>query len=126
MKYLIAAGLLISAGFVGATTASARADWALAVGQDGSKHWAYGSSWNQDETVVARRKALANCEARGSNCKVVLDGASGCVALAVGIDDNAWHAKQSKTRREAAQTALDACVKVSSGDCEVKHSFCDE
>ena len=125
MKRLILIALLAAAEISGAC-AMARADWALAVGQDGSKRWNYGSSWNQTETSAARRKALANCEVHGPNCKVVLDGASGCVALAVGVDDNAWHAKQSATRREAAKSALDECVKSSSGDCEVKHTFCEE
>ncbi len=125
MKHFLAMGLL-AVGMMALGTAAARANWALSVGQDGSKHWAYGSSWNQQETAVARRKALSNCQSRGQNCKVVLDGVGGCVALAVGIADNAWHAKQSKTRLAAAQAALDECVKASSGDCEVKHSFCEE
>ncbi len=103
----------------------ARADWALALSQDGRTHWGYGSSWNQDTIATARRKALTGCAPHGENCKIVLDGAGGCVALAVGLNDNAWHARQAKDRREAAQAALDQCVKDSSGDCEVKHSFCD-
>ena len=104
----------------------ADADWALAVSQQGAKHWAYGSSWNDNDVQTARRRALANCDGHGPNCKVVLDGSGGCVALAVGLSDNAWHANSARSRRIAAQTALTECVKSSAGDCEVRNSFCEE
>ena len=107
-------------------TLSAKADWALAFSQDGGKHWGYGSSWNKSDTAEARRKALAGCAPHGPNCKIVLDGTGGCVALAVGIGDNGWQARQAETRLEAARLALQQCVKSSSGDCEIKHTFCED
>jgi hypothetical protein len=108
-----------------ASAFEARADWALAVGQNGPKQWAFGSSWNKDITGLARKKAMASCDKHGPNCKIVLDGSGGCVALAVGNDDNAYYAQQAPTRIEAADSALKACVKNSHGDCEIRHSFCE-
>jgi len=110
---------------LGGAMLPARADWALAFSQNGDKHWGFGSSWNQDSVAAARRKALAGCAPHGESCRVVLDGSGGCVALAVGIDDNAWQARQNLVRRRAGQAALEACVKASSGDCEIRHSFCE-
>ena len=109
-----------------AATTPSKADWALAFSQDGGKHWGYGSSWNRDGLAEARRKALGSCAAHGSNCKIVLDGIGGCVALAVGIGHNGWQARQAQTRLEAARLALQQCVKSSSGDCEIKHTFCED
>ena len=124
MKKLILAALAIASA--GSVVGPAHAGWALAVSQDGDKHWSYGSSWNAEDLASAKRRALSNCETRGMNCKIVLDGTDGCVALAVGINDNAWHASQAQSRLGAAQTALAECVKQSAGDCEIRHSFCDE
>jgi hypothetical protein len=118
-------GLILAVVPLEASVSPAQAAWALAVSQEGATHWGYGSSWNKEGLPEARRRALASCEPHGANCKIVLDGAGGCVALAVGTSDNSWNARQATTRLEAAHLALDQCVKSSLGDCEIKHSFCE-
>lgn len=109
-----------------AMTISARADWAVAFGQTGEKAWAFGTSVKPDDKAAARKAALSHCRDKGSNCKIILDGEGGCVALAVGLIDNAWAVEQRDTRLEAAKVALKECVSEADGDCEVKKTFCEE
>lgn len=123
-------GILTLAAFaliaVAAGTGAAQADWAIAFGQTGSTTWAYGTAWNYGTAAEARRKAMANCRAKGSNCKIVAEEAGQCGALAIGATDNAWGWAKGETKRVAAQSALDTCEKYSNGDCEVQDTFCEE
>jgi hypothetical protein len=117
-------GLSLAMGIV--WVQSARADWALAVGQTGSKAWAFGSSVSADDRGEARKNALSHCRDKGDNCRVVLDGVGGCFALAVGTADNAWAAQQKRTRMLAASAALAECLRSSPGDCEIKKTYCED
>lgn len=116
-------GMAVS--LVAASGGSAQADWAVAFGQTGEKAWAFGTSIKTDK-AAARKAALARCRDKGSNCKIILDGEGGCVALAVGLVDNAWAVEQRDTRLEAGTVALKECVSEADGDCEVKRTFCDD
>lgn len=116
---------VIFACLLGLSSAPASAEWALAFGKSAPNHWSFGSSWNKDSTKAARQTALERCDLHGPNCKIILEGAGACVALAVGITDNVSHASIGPTRLSAAQTALTACAANSVGDCEIRHSFCE-
>jgi hypothetical protein len=117
---------MLATPMIAVTPICAHADWAVAFGQTGEKAWAFGTSVKPDDKAAARKTALSQCRDKGSNCKVILDGEGGCVALAVGLIDNAWAVEQRDTRLEAARIALKECVIEADGDCEVKKTFCDE
>ncbi len=119
-------GLVLTGVVATSTPGVARADWAVAFGQTGEKAWAFGTSVKQDDKAAARKTALSRCRDKGSNCKIIFDGEGGCVALAVGLIDNAWAVEQRDTRLEAATVALKECVSEADGDCEVKKTFCEE
>ena len=111
----------------GAGVSVAHADWAIAIGRSGSEHWASGTAWNYSNASDARRKALANCRTQGPNCEIIAQDSGQCVALAFGVDDNAYAWAQRETKRQASRAAIDACEsKYSNGSCKVSETFCDE
>jgi hypothetical protein len=105
---------------------TAKADWAIALGQSGATGWNYGTSWNFSNAEDARKKALSNCREKGSNCKIIAEEAGQCGALAIGTTDNAYGWAKGETKRVAEQSALETCNKYSKGECEVQDSFCDD
>lgn len=119
-------GLFVAGAVTTSTLPNARADWAIAFSQTGEKGWAFGTSVKPNDKAAARKAALANCRSKGSGCKIISDGEGDCVALAVGLTDNAWAVEPRETRLEAGKRALKECASVSDGDCEVKKTFCDK
>ncbi len=103
----------------------AHADWAIAIGQNGSEKYAYGTAWNYTDAGEAKKNALSQCRKNGPNCKVVADGAGQCIGLAFGTTDNAYGWAQDEKKADAQAAALKECSKYSK-DCELKDSFCDE
>ncbi len=118
--------VMLAASMTAMAPVGAQADWAVAFGQTGEKGWAFGTSVKPDDKAAARKTALSHCRDMGSNCKIILDGEGGCVALAVGLVDNAWAVEQRDTRLAAAKFALKECVSEADGDCEIKKTFCEE
>ena len=124
-KMFVVAGLAMMVAQAGVSVA--HADWAIAVGQSTkSSAYVWGDAWNYTDAADARKKALANCRSNGPNCKIVGEGAGQCVALAFGVDDNAWGWAQEPNKRAAAKSALRQCAGQSAGECEVKEAFCEE
>jgi hypothetical protein len=103
----------------------ARAEWAVAFGQNDGGHWGEGSSWNANERVRATNSALANCAQEIDSCKIISQGTNGCVALAVQNGGNGW----SITRRTSLGAAISAsmvnCVDRNPLGCSIKAQFCD-
>lgn len=125
MRKFISISMMI-AGFVGADIATASAEWAIAVGQRGSSRYAYGFSYNQSSSGVARRVAMQNCRSNGGGCEVVAEGSGSCAAIAFGTEDNAYGWSEGDSERQAARAAERKCLQYTNGgSCEVRDSFCD-
>jgi len=70
----------------------------------------------------ARQNALDACNAVFSNCKTVITGSEGCVAIATSGKKTGVAKAGSQSRADAA--ALKACDALGSGPCRVETQFC--
>jgi len=120
---VIVAGALMLATVVlmVATVSTATAAGALAVGRCG----AFGQAFDYANVGQARTQALSQCHA--ADCRVVVNLAKACAALAVDIADpckaNGWG---RSARLAAAQNgALRACYKDGGRDCVIRTFLCD-
>lgn len=71
---------------------------------------------------MARDDALNACRQRYQNCKIVIAGGSGCVAIAT--TGNQWGVAKAGSQRRANAAALDICEGLNAGACRIELEFC--
>jgi hypothetical protein len=87
---------------------------------------AWGRSWNFDDQRGADDRAMSECSAGGSNCRVVARmGPGECGAVAVTESCNGYGWATRSTISEAQIVALEQCRNYNPRlDCTVKVSVC--
>lgn len=71
---------------------------------------------------MAQDDALAACKQRYQNCRVVISGDSGCVAIAT--TDSQWGVAKAGSQPRADAAAMAICEGLNAGACKIEHQFC--
>ena len=108
---------------------AAQASFAIALVQGGNPivHGHSGYHVNYDDAPGAL--ATCNRQYKTTQCRIIAQGSSGCVALANNGARGAairWTAGQSRRKDAADQIALAACRSQFRGQCKVVHDFCQQ
>lgn len=82
-----------------------------------------GYSFNYRTKSAAQARALQQCRARASGCRVVAFVRGGCIALAVGRVSG-WGAASGASRPQAKSRAVSSCRKYGVGGCRVQRAVC--
>ena len=97
---------------------------AIYVSQEANGTLAYGTAYNYPTMEAAEKVAQKNCSARGTNCKVLVTVADGCLALAVQGGNNGYAPGTGRDLAGAQSQGLMACARMGT-PCKVESSFCD-
>lgn len=101
-----------------ATVPTAQAAWAVV--QPPGKEQAFYDRLTLPE--YARQTALDACNAAFSNCKTVITGRDGCVAIASSGQKTGVAKAGTQPRADAA--ALKVCEALGTGPCRIETQFC--
>lgn len=109
--------LALSAGFLLLAAQPSLAAWAVA--QSGS-----GQPFVQRFRLpeMAREVVLGACRQSNQSCKVVIEGNSGCVAIATA--GSQWGVAKASTQPRASAAALRICEGLNAGACKIEAEFC--
>jgi hypothetical protein len=72
----------------------------------------------------SREAALDACGQSNQSCRLVVEGGSGCVAIAT--TGSQWGVAKAGTRPRALAAALDICERLGAGACRIEHEFCGQ
>lgn len=93
--------------------------------------WAVAQSGNDQPFVqrfrtpdMARGAVLEACRQTYQSCRVVIEGGSGCVAIAT--TGSQWGVAKAGTRQRAIEAALGTCEGLGAGACRIEHEFCGQ
>ena len=119
---------LCAAVLAAGATLPARADYAVAFGDNGSGEWSLGWSIDQPTKTQADVAALAKCNSDSRSpgmCKVIFSGRGTCFAFALSRTTPIfWAYAYRKTAAEADQKAQSSCND-KRNDCSVILSKCE-
>lgn len=111
--------VVISACLLLLASQPALAAWAVAQSGNGQP---YLQRFRTPE--MARDAVLDACGQRQQSCRVVLEGGSGCAAIAT--TGTQWRVAKAGTQQRASASALGACESLGVGACRIEHEFCGQ
>jgi len=97
----------------------AQADWAVA---QSNHDQPFSQRYRTPE--MAQADAMAACEQRYQNCRIVISGDSGCIAIATTGDQ--WGVAKAGSQPRADAAALGICEGLNAGACKIEHNFCGQ
>ena len=93
--------------------------------------WAVAQSGNGQPFVqrfrtpdMARDAVLEACGQSYQSCRVVIEGGSGCVAIAT--TGSQWGVAKAGMKQRASAAALGVCEGLGAGPCRIEHEFCGQ
>jgi uncharacterized protein DUF4189 len=90
----------------------------------GAKSTAYGYSFDERSSRDADRKALANCQPNGNDCKVVTSISNSCAAVAAIESKGVFSTGSGGTEESAESSALKSCERDHGKGCEIEVWTC--
>lgn len=103
----------------------------LLAAQPASAAWAVAQSGNGQPFVqrfrtpdMARDAVLQACGQSYPSCRVVIEGGSGCVAIAT--TGSQWGVAKAGMKQRASAAALGVCEGLGVGACRIEHEFCGQ
>ena len=103
----------------------------IAASQPALAAWAVAQS-NNDQPYsqrfrlesVAREVTMDECSQHYPNCRIVVSGGSGCVAIAT--TGSQWGVAKAGSRSRAHDAALGVCEGLNAGACKIEYEFCGQ
>lgn len=103
----------------------------IAASQPALAAWAVAQS-NNDQPYsqrfrlesVAREVTMDACSQHHPNCRIVVSGGSGCVAIAT--TGSQWGVAKAGSRSRAHDAALGVCEGLNAGACQIEYEFCGQ
>lgn len=95
----------------------AQAAWAVAQSDNGQP---FSQRFRLPDEAHAN--AMDACKQRYQNCRVVISGNSGCVAIAT--TGSQWGVAKGGSQPRADAAALAICEGLNAGACRIEHQFC--
>jgi hypothetical protein len=111
--------IAISACLLLAASQPALADWAVAQSGGGQP---FVQRFRTPD--MAREAVMTACRENYQSCRVVIEGDSGCVAIAT--TGSQWGVAKAGTQPRASAAALGVCERLNAGACRVEHEFCGQ
>lgn len=103
----------------------------LLVSQPAYAAWAVAQSGNGQPFLqrfrtpeMARDAVLEACSQSSQSCRVVIEGGSGCVAIAT--TGSQWGVAKAGMQQRASAAALGACESLGAGACRIEYEFCGQ
>lgn len=73
---------------------------------------------------MARNAVLDACGQNNQSCRVVIEGGSGCVAIAT--TGSQWGVAKAGMQQRASAAALGVCESLGAGACRIEYEFCGQ
>lgn len=112
MRLLLAAACLFVVG-----SSPTLAAWAVAQSGHEQPYW---QRFRLPD--MAHDDAMSACSAHYPNCRVVVSGNSGCVAIAT--TGSQWGVAWAGSQARADDAAMRICDGLNAGSCTIEHQFC--